>query len=206
MTTVHRIERIRQEHPELAEQEKTGDVAGATRGILGFLTRKEQEDIWEAFQLFVRGPGERQSPKQLTPRVRQEQMESAPVTSLGLRLYHTTTREAVVSILAGGFRDHAGYYLTRNRHSGVWLSDRIVDAADMGGWFGPEHDTFLEALLRATEEELRQWEWVEDGKGYREWLIPAAFLNARGDVRVIDDTKRGEINWLSKDGKPADGA
>jgi hypothetical protein len=51
--------------------------------------------------------------------------------------------------------------------------------------------TFLHILMEIvtdlTEQELRNYEWVEDGTGFREFLIPASVINARGKVRIIDD-------------------
>jgi len=32
------------------------------------------------------------------------------------------------------------------------------------------------------------YEWIEDGSGYREWLIPAQFINAKlASIRVIEE-------------------
>ena len=32
---------------------------------------------------------------------------------------------------------------------------------------------------------LDPYEWVEAGKGYREWLVPADLVNGNGIVRVV---------------------
>ena len=46
-------------------------------------------------------------------------------------------------------------------------------------------------LLRVTldipESKLAEWEWVEDGKPYREWRIPAEVINRRGVVSRVED-------------------
>jgi hypothetical protein len=45
----------------------------------------------------------------------------------------------------------------------------------------------LAVELNLPEEQLRQFEWFEEGKGYREWLIPAALINANASIRIIED-------------------
>jgi len=34
------------------------------------------------------------------------------------------------------------------------------------------------------ETELAEYEWIEDGKDYREFLIPAAVINEQGRISV----------------------
>src|ERR1035437_6378948 len=85
-------------------------------------------------------------------------------------LYHSATRENAGSILREGFRDHTDYYMTRKLYTGVWLSDRPLDENEGAS---------SEALLRLELDEasIVRFEWVEDGKGYREFLVPAAIVN-----------------------------
>jgi hypothetical protein len=33
-------------------------------------------------------------------------------------------------------------------------------------------------------QHVREFEWIEEGKGYREFLVPAAVLNTHARVRV----------------------
>jgi hypothetical protein len=33
---------------------------------------------------------------------------------------------------------------------------------------------------------IAAYEWVKEGKPYREWLIPAAILNGAGQVKLAD--------------------
>jgi hypothetical protein len=54
-------------------------------------------------------------------------------------------------------------------HRGVWLLDRPL-AANEGAW----GDTAIAVDLPLSEADL---EWKEEGKVYREWLIPAAIIN-----------------------------
>jgi len=63
-----------------------------------------------------------------------------------------------------GFRDGKGYHGTEYLHSGVWLSDRPLEADDAA----------LGNALLTGDQEISPFEWIEEGKAYREWLIPAA--------------------------------
>jgi hypothetical protein len=49
------------------------------------------------------------------------------------------------------------------------------------------HDTVLSLSLDIPEAELAEWEWVEEGKPYREWLIPADIINRHGVVALVED-------------------
>ena len=97
-----------------------------------------------------------------------------------IALYHSTSREAAESILAHGFRDGIGYYMANRRWSrrwsGVWLSDVPLD----GGGGG----VLLRVHLKLPESDLVEYEWIEEGKPYREWLVPAAILNSVMRIEV----------------------
>jgi hypothetical protein len=95
-------------------------------------------------------------------------------------LYHRTTAVIANKILRDGFRDGVGSYLTANEHSGVWLSDVPLDINE-----GAEGDTLLRIEL--PEQAIADYEWIEDGKLYREWLIPARLINKRASVVCIID-------------------
>jgi len=99
-----------------------------------------------------------------------------------MKFFHRANAKDADAILRSGFRDGAGYYMTPHRYSGVWLSDVPLDANE--GAFG---DTLLAVELKLTEDQLRKFEWFEEGKGYREWLIPAALINANATIRIIED-------------------
>lgn len=100
-----------------------------------------------------------------------------------MRLFHVTRHTNARGVLAQRFRDGHGTYLTDREWSGVWLSDQPLldggpfDGDPASGW------TVLEVMLDLSDAELARYEWVEDGKPYREWLVPAAVLNQRGTVR-----------------------
>ena len=87
-------------------------------------------------------------------------------------LYHRTNASS--QILAEGFRDGAGTYMTDREWRGVWLSDRVLDANE-----GAIGDAVL--FVEIPEEEIAPYAWIQD-IGYREFLVPAELVN-RFDVR-----------------------
>jgi hypothetical protein len=97
-------------------------------------------------------------------------------------LYHRTTAEAAKNILAEGFRDRIGYYLTGEPWSGVWVSNIPLDANE-----GAKGDTLLKLISRMSADDIAGYEWIEKGKGYREWLVPAELLNTRCKVKLAQD-------------------
>lgn len=86
-----------------------------------------------------------------------------------MRLYHRT--DARDAILAEGFTDAEGDYLSERIHGGVWLSDRILDANE--GVVTGEDVLDLEI----PEEVVAPYEWIEEDKAYREFLVPAEIAN-----------------------------
>jgi hypothetical protein len=96
-------------------------------------------------------------------------------------LWHRTRTAAARQILRAGFRDERGRYLTDREFEGVWLADCPLDENE--GAYG---DALLRIVLNCTEDEIRDWEWIEEGKGYREWLIPAAFINDRAQITLVE--------------------
>jgi hypothetical protein len=97
-----------------------------------------------------------------------------------LTVFHMTTQAAAENILRDGFRDAVGRYLTDREWSGVWVSDRPLDMN--------ERNEGGEVLLQIdiAEDLLAEFEWVEEGKPFREWLVPAAVLNDAGTVKLSD--------------------
>ncbi len=93
-----------------------------------------------------------------------------------MRLFHRTTADNAAAILVAGFRDGEGYYLTDTLWRGVWLADRSLDENE-GAW----GETVL--VVEMPESEVREWEWIEENKGYREFLVPAAVVNRFSVVR-----------------------
>jgi hypothetical protein len=85
-----------------------------------------------------------------------------------MHLVHRT--RAGLEILRGGFRDGHGTYLTDSERVGVWLSDVPLDVGQ-----GAIGDSLL--VVNMPERRIRRYEWVEEGKPYREFLIPASVVN-----------------------------
>lgn len=104
------------------------------------------------------------------------------IDSMALRLYHWTSAAAAQDILRDGFRDATHRYLADREFSGVWLSE--VPDANNGD---PGADVLLEVNLALGAEAIADYEWVEDGKPYREWLIPAAVLNANARIALATE-------------------
>jgi len=90
-------------------------------------------------------------------------------------VYHCTTEAAARQILANGFLDHTNHYMTDREWTGVWVSNLPLDNNE-----GASGETVLQVEI--AEEILTPYEWVEEGKFYREWLVPADILNKAGQV------------------------
>ena len=95
-----------------------------------------------------------------------------------MRLFHRTTAENAALISREGFKDATGDYGTLDESgkpmlwSGVWLSDVPLDSNE-----GLDGDTLLEVIFDDVAESiLEDFEWVEEEKSYREWLVPAEAL------------------------------
>ena len=94
-------------------------------------------------------------------------------------LYHRTF--AAKRILAEGFRDKTGTYMTDQEFTGVWFSDTPLSVNE-----GAAGDVVL--AIEVPDELVAEYEWIEDGKPYREWLIPAELVNRFGPPAVVEDT------------------
>ncbi len=90
-----------------------------------------------------------------------------------------------IGILAYGFNDNPGRSLDSRRLPGVWVSDKPhAPPEDL-----PDEGTLLAVDFEGGLDELKGNEWVAP-EPYREWLLPAAFLNARCHVRVVEVAPR----------------
>lgn len=85
-----------------------------------------------------------------------------------MKVYHRT--DHAEAIQQDGFRDGTGTYMTKNTYTGVWVSNVPLDANE-----GAVGEALMEVEI--PEELFVRFEWVEDGKPYRESLIPATLLN-----------------------------
>jgi hypothetical protein len=97
-------------------------------------------------------------------------------------LFHSTTEDAAASILREGFEDATGTYMMSLWLTGVWVSDVPLDVNE-----GAKGNVLLRITLALPDAALSDFEVVEEGKGYREWVIPAALLNEHGRVKRMKD-------------------
>jgi hypothetical protein len=98
--------------------------------------------------------------------------------SSDIRLYHRTN--FADSILAVGFRDSTDHYMTADLHTGVWFSDVPLDDNE-----GADGDTLL--AIELPEDAVAPYEWLEEGKPYREFLIPAELANSAGTPVIVNE-------------------
>jgi hypothetical protein len=96
-------------------------------------------------------------------------------------LFHITGKDAAASILVGGFVDGEGRYMTDKTFEGVWLSDRPLDEAK------PFNAAVTLQVEFPPDVVLADYEWVEEGKDYREWLVPAEMINSLAKTTIFDD-------------------
>ncbi len=96
-------------------------------------------------------------------------------------LYRVTSAAVAAAILARGFKDSTRRCGSQSAGKGVWLSDRPLHTyADT--W----SDTVLAVEFEGPESELDQFELVEAGNTFREWFIPADFINAHSKITIVD--------------------
>ena len=100
-------------------------------------------------------------------------------------LFHVTTSEVAALILRDGFQGGHGCYMTATEHQGVWLSDHEVDVLDPNecAW----GDTVLTVKFAIPLAALADYEWIEERKGYREWLVPARLIQAHATVSMAEE-------------------
>lgn len=106
-------------------------------------------------------------------------------------LYHWTNRKAAESILNNGFADGSGTYLADRVWHGGWLSNTPLDENE-----GACGEVLLKVHASIPAREWRErYEWIEQGKPCREFLVPAKVLNAH--------VKRIEVaeGWVRYAGK-----
>ena len=95
-----------------------------------------------------------------------------------MKVFHRTPYAK--SILENGFRDGEGTYLTTITHKGVWLSDRPLDVGQ-----GARGRDLL--CLDIPDDVLEPFEWIEEEKPYREFLLPAEIVNSYGPPELCDE-------------------
>jgi hypothetical protein len=106
-----------------------------------------------------------------------------------ITLYHRTQSESAETILHEGFKAGIGTYITVNERTGVWLSNVPLNIVDLS----PSGPTLLRVTLSLAEADIERFELVEDGKPYREWLIPAEVINANSTIEMLDEAAEEAI-------------
>jgi hypothetical protein len=97
-----------------------------------------------------------------------------------MRVFHRTSAENVQAILSKGFRDGEGKCLTDRVHRGVWVpADSPLDGE---GVSTPD----CVVLMIIPDAVFEEYEWVEEGKPYREAMIPAVVLNQYGPPTIFN--------------------
>ena len=94
-----------------------------------------------------------------------------------MKLYHGATRYNANQILADGFQDLTSNFGLFNavtgdpvNTTGIFFSNVVLDENE-----GVSSETYF--VLDIPDIELTNYEWLEEGKGYREWCVPADLAN-----------------------------
>ena len=102
-----------------------------------------------------------------------------------MRLYRGTTLANAQQVAENGFHDltsNFGLYSGTTGEpvntTGVFFSDLVLDENE-----GICSEAYF--LLEIPDQHLASYEWVEEGKAYREWCIPAVLANSFFTDRTI---------------------
>ena len=100
-----------------------------------------------------------------------------------MRLFHIANNTNTEAILKDGFRDVMGYHHAGQEWTGVWVSSEPLD------WSQRQYLNEANTLfaIEIPEDVISEFEWAEEGKLIREWLIPAELLNSYGPPVVAND-------------------
>jgi hypothetical protein len=96
-------------------------------------------------------------------------------------LFHTTSLAVARRIVRSGFVDSENW----PPFVGVWVADRILDAGD-----GVATACGAAVRMDSSGVDLSSYEVITEGKppdAYREWIVPAALLNALPRQVVTED-------------------
>ena len=114
-----------------------------------------------------------------------------------MRLYHGTTLANAEEVVQNGFRDATGNFGLFSaatgqpvNTTGVFFSDMVLDENE-----GVCSEAYF--LLTIPTEQLASYEWMEEGKGYREWCIPASLANNSFTDRTIYSWEEGQESSVS---------
>ena len=106
-----------------------------------------------------------------------------------MRLFHIANNTNAEAILKDGFRDVMGYHHAGQEWTGVWVSSEPLD------WSQRQYLNEANTLfaIEIPEDVISEFEWAEEGKLIREWLIPAELLNSYGPPVVANDYDEGKV-------------
>jgi hypothetical protein len=104
-----------------------------------------------------------------------------------MRLFHATTLRAARIIRDSGFRNARGSYGLVDEQTGrriivegVFLADRILTCSE---GVSPDATAYFRIVIPGKL--ISRFEWIEEGKGYREWCVPANIVNRHFQDRTI---------------------
>lgn len=98
-----------------------------------------------------------------------------------MRFFHRTTPSAAQAVLRDGFRDAVGHYATFQL-TGVFISAEPLTVNE-----GAKGEELLALDTDDDLEQITEFEIVEEEKPYREWCVPATWINRRCRVSLIDE-------------------
>ena len=118
------------------------------------------------------------------------------------RLFHRTEAEWAESIIRDGFREDCNHSNLSNAviaglYPGVFLSDIPLGISE-----GAKGDVLIEVLFSVPEDNLStQFEFIyECGEcPYREFLVPAEFVNAHAKLRLLSGDEVLELELWGED-------
>ncbi len=99
---------------------------------------------------------------------------------MSLALYYGTTSKDAERILNRGFEDLRSGFLTDSELHGVRLFDRLRAADE-----GRTRECYVSVQFR-DEAALKEFEVIEEGKPYRKWVVPAAFIKDNASVALFE--------------------
>ena len=116
-------------------------------------------------------------------------------------LYHRTTQKAALSIQKDGFRDGTIRFGPNEVRSGVWLSNEPPSEGE-----GAHGEVLIEVDTDLTEAEIAKHNWevivAPDLHSDREFCVPAALVNSRARLRVLENRRNSEPKWEMKGWTP----
>jgi len=86
-------------------------------------------------------------------------------------VFHVTPKHTVASVWRRGFEVQASITSRVGTWSGVWVTDGFFDQRDCAA------RSLSIVEIACDAQQLSRFEYVEEGKPYRDWLVPASILN-----------------------------